>query len=219
MRHASTPLNPRPDLSELGRIYPPNYGAYHFDQPVLTFRIRDRLEQRKVAMLRRYIPDDADVLDAGCGGPGFLDRLRQFGPPGWRLWGNDINPAAMAEVERHGFKTLPGRFEEMPAAMIFDAVILKQVIEHLDSPRTVVEGIARVLKPGGTLIIETPCVDAWDAKLFRRRTWAGYHFPRHWTMFDPATLRAMVERAENSRSLRPRSWSRPRSGSSPYATC
>jgi hypothetical protein len=38
------------------------------------------------------------------------------------------------------------------------------------------------------ILIETPSVDAWDAKLFWKRYWGGWHTPRHWTLYTPETL-------------------------------
>ena len=39
---------------------------------------------------------------------------------------------------------------------LYDAVILSQVLEHLENPEVVLTEIFRVLKPGGTLLITTP---------------------------------------------------------------
>lgn len=52
-----------------------------------------------------------------------------------------------------------------------------------------------LLRPGGVLIMETPSLDAWDARLFRRRYWGGWHAPRHWNLFTPASLGRCVEEA------------------------
>jgi len=187
-------LNPRPDVSELNRIYPVEYGAYHFNEPVLTFRLRNYLEQRKVRLLLRLLPGSADLLDVGCGGAGFLERLRKFGSRGWRLWGNEINPDVLADLNRRGFKTLPGKFEELDQPECsFDAIIFKQVLEHFEYPRDALRRAARLLRPGGVAVIETPNCGAWDARLFRRRYWAGYCIPRHWTVFDPRTLSRLSE--------------------------
>ncbi|MCX6355702.1 MAG: class I SAM-dependent methyltransferase [Candidatus Aureabacteria bacterium] len=189
-------LNPRPELSELHRIYPPHYRSYHFEKPVMTFKVRSFLERYKVRLLNRLLPDKADIVDVGCGGPGFLERLRRHGRPGWRLWGNDINPEILAELEKRGFLPLPGRFEELdrPAGS-FDAIFFKQVLEHFESPRTALVQAARLLRQNGIVVIETPNIDAWDARLFKKRYWSGYHIPRHWTLFDPRTIERLAGEA------------------------
>ena len=189
-------LNPRPSVSQLERIYPQKYGSYHFDEAVLTFRIRNYLEQSKVRLLSKLLPESADVLDAGCGGPDFLEKMRKFGRPGWRLWGNDINAGALADLHKQGFKILPGRFEDLDQpASSFDAIIFKQVIEHFESPREVLLQTARLLREDGVVVIETPNFNAWDCWLFRKRYWSGYDMPRHCTIFDPRSLSRLAQQA------------------------
>jgi SAM-dependent methyltransferase len=68
----------------------------------------------------------------------------------------------------------------------FDAVTLFHVIEHVASPRTLLEQVRGVVKSGGTVLIETPTVDcAW----FRLapRTWRQL-IPDHYFFFSEATL-------------------------------
>ncbi|MFA6449039.1 MAG: class I SAM-dependent methyltransferase [bacterium] len=182
-------LNPRPDISELNRIYPPEYAPYHFDKQNLTLRVRNRMEGGRIKKIAALVPNEADALDAGCGGPGFLENMRRYGPPGWRLWGNDFNEQVTAELEKRGFKVAPGRFEEinLPAGS-FDLIFMKQTIEHLETPKEAIAAASRLLRKNGFLIIETPNFDSWDARRYRSKFWGGYHFPRHWTIFNPATL-------------------------------
>jgi 2-polyprenyl-3-methyl-5-hydroxy-6-metoxy-1,4-benzoquinol methylase len=67
------------------------------------------------------------------------------------------------------------------------------VIEHVADPARVVRRIADWLSPGGALVVETPNLDSWDARLFKERWWGGYHIPRHWTLFDANSLRRLFE--------------------------
>lgn len=184
-------LNPRPDISVLEKIYPAEYAPYVFEASrSLTLRIRSMLEYRRILDFRRLFKAEADILDAGCGGTTFLRSLRQFGSPCWRLWGNDISRQVIENLQRDGFFSIQGRFEDvdMPSGS-FDGIIFKQVLEHLELPQAVLSKSHELLRDGGLLIIETPNSDAWDAKIFRKRYWGGYHFPRHWTIFDAGTLR------------------------------
>jgi SAM-dependent methyltransferase len=184
-------LNPRPDISELYRIYPDTYIPYNFDSKSFAVKVRNILEKIKALEFRKRFCETAAIMDAGCGGPGFLENLRKVGRPGWKLWGNDINDNVIKDLKERGFETAPGRFEELrlPDAS-FDAIFFKQVLEHLEKPKEILDNAARLLKPGGRLVIETPNYRAWDATLFSGRYWGGYHFPRHWTIFEPDTLSA-----------------------------
>ncbi len=183
-------LNPRPEISELERIYPPDYNPYHFDDSrTLTVRIRHWLEISKAKSFKDIIPESAVILDGGCGGTGFLDSLRQASPSGWSLWGNDIDPAVLERIEEAKFNVLPGRFEDLSGYDdFFDVIFLKQVMEHLARPRQTMLSAACMLKPGGILVVETPNENSWDAEWFAGRYWGGYHFPRHWTIFNRVSL-------------------------------
>jgi 2-polyprenyl-3-methyl-5-hydroxy-6-metoxy-1,4-benzoquinol methylase len=43
----------------------------------------------------------------------------------------------------------------------FDVVTLRDVIEHVNQPLEILQASARLLKPGGLLLIDTPCRDAF----------------------------------------------------------
>jgi SAM-dependent methyltransferase len=69
------------------------------------------------------------------------------------------------------------------------------VIEHVDDPKAVVKQIATWLTAGGHLVVETPNIDSWDAKMFQKTFWGGYHIPRHWTLFNESSIRTLLEDA------------------------
>ena len=54
--------------------------------------------------------------------------------------------------------------------------------------------LARALRPGGHIIIETPDTRGIDARWFSQRYWGGYHIPRHMVLFNQQNLRELVER-------------------------
>lgn len=67
----------------------------------------------------------------------------------------------------------------------FDAVVTLQVVEHLPGPRDFVAECARVLRPGGTLILSTP-----NRLTFSR---GSVRNPFHTYEFAPQELRTVVE--------------------------
>jgi len=182
-------LNPRPVISELPNIYPTEYEPYHFNKKTFTLQLRRWLVSRSVKNILSLIPEESELMDVGCGSPSFLEILRQCNRPKWHLWGCDISPKTIQQIRLKGFEAICSRFEEleMPDAF-FNAIFMRQVLEHLEKPLAVMQNAARLLKPSGILLIETPNMDAWDAYLFRNRYWGGYHFPRHWTLFSADNL-------------------------------
>ena len=133
------------------------------------------------------------ALDIGCGSGIYLSFLRRHG---WEVAGVDLSPAA-AEAARTGFgiEVFPGPVEEAPfAPESFDHIQMSHVIEHLPDPAATMKHVARLLRPGGTLYVETPNLES-----FGRRTcgpyWFSWDTPRHLFLFSAPTLRRVLEPA------------------------
>jgi SAM-dependent methyltransferase len=77
-----------------------------------------------------------------------------------------------------------------------DVVFLIATIEHVDDPLGQLERKLRLLKPGGRVVIVPDNMSSLDFRLFQGRHWGGYHFPRHWDLFNPSNLRLPAERSE-----------------------
>ncbi len=190
-------LDPRPALSEMGRIYPDSYHAFSFDEEQfgVVHRVRSRLEARRLLRAGRGLPSDASVLDVGCGDGFHLDLLRRHGPPGWRLRGVDTDERAVAAARRKGLSvelsTIEGADIE-PGSV--DMALCIQTIEHVADPVVLLQAIARVLRPGGRLYLITDSTDSPDFALAKGRHWGGYHFPRHWNLFNRSSMRLLAER-------------------------
>ena len=75
----------------------------------------------------------------------------------------------------------------------FDAVVMLHVIEHLDDPAGTVGTIARVLRPGGFLVVETPVYDTLMYRLFGRRE-RNLNCDGHIVFYTGRTLGALLER-------------------------
>jgi SAM-dependent methyltransferase len=189
-------LRDRPDLSELGRIYPETYLTYSFHKNSnLALTLRNTiLEKSRHKAFAKMLPERGDVLDAGCGDPSFLEGLRRQGSKTINFWGNEINEKVLTDLESRGFKTISGLIEDvnMPDNS-FDVIFMRNLIEHVANPREVLLMSAKLLKGGGSLVIQTPNVDSLSAKIFKKSHWFEYHFPRHWTLFDVKTFSQLAE--------------------------
>lgn len=105
------------------------------------------------------LPGDAAVLDAGCGTGGLLRRLSGL-HPGWKWTGVDLSPAACrfareragpaTEIKEASVTALP-----FPDAS-FDAVVSADVLYHVADDAAALREFARVLRPGGVVIINVP---------------------------------------------------------------
>lgn len=195
-------LDPRPADAEFDRLYPASYHAYAFsaEQYGFVYRVRRWLEGRRVAGWCDGIPDDARVLDVGCGDGFHLRILRDVGRPGWRLEGVDASERAVAAAAAAGLTVHHGRLEALVEAgalprAAYDLVLLVATVEHVAEPLAVLEAARAVLRPGGRVVVITDNTATPSFRLFGRRHWGGYHWPRHWYLFDPKSLARLAERA------------------------
>lgn len=99
-----------------------------------------------------------DALDVGCNtGYGTI----RFAPVAGRVVGVDVSPRAIdaarqrAPEGRPEFVQTSGFELPFPAAS-FDLVTSFQVLEHVPDPVKFLRELARVLRPGGTVILATP---------------------------------------------------------------
>ncbi len=192
-------LNPRPDNSELHRIYPPDYHAFEFSQARYGFvyKVRRRLESRRLLSCCAGLGDDAKILDIGCGDGFHLDLLREFGRPGWRLEGIDPSERAVEAAGRRGLMVHRGLAQNVSLPPEhYDLALMMATIEHVDDPPGVLGAVRRLLKPGGRVVVVTDNAGSPDARLFGGRHWGGYHFPRHWNLFTEGTLRQLAQRSD-----------------------
>lgn len=123
-------------------------------QPILQLAIR---------LLVERCPPGASLLDFGAGGGALLEQLAERGIFG-QLAGVDIQPrpAGLPESVAWHQADLNNEFN---LGVSVDAVLCTEVIEHLENPRAALRTIARLLKPGGWLVLTTPNQHSWRAIL------------------------------------------------------
>ncbi|HEY6563464.1 MAG TPA: class I SAM-dependent methyltransferase, partial [Pirellulaceae bacterium] len=189
-------LNPRPAPSEHPRIYPDHYHAFDFRPEGwgIVYRVRRWLEARRALRWCHGLPPTARILDVGCGDGFHLKLLRDFGHPDWSLEGVELDPRAVAAAERSELKIHCGKVEDLDLPRdTYNLILLIMTIEHVSDPVRLVGALARLLAPGGRLIIVTDNASSPDFHVFRGRHWGGYHFPRHFHLFTRATLSRLAE--------------------------
>ncbi|HEX3463933.1 MAG TPA: methyltransferase domain-containing protein [Candidatus Elarobacter sp.] len=110
------------------------------------------------AKVLELVPPGSRVLDAGCASGGLAARLAARGD---RVWGVDLNPAALAEAARHCEATRVADLESVELAELFpgvrfDVVVFADVLEHLKEPWRLLESARAVLDEGGSVVASVP---------------------------------------------------------------
>ena len=162
-------------------------------------RPRDRSRVRRTdrpwyVYAEQVLPEPAEAgrwVDLGCGAGEFLERAARAGLSGMGLdyWRENAlralqagRPAAVADLNR----PLPFRDGSL------DGVTLIEVIEHIVAAEALAGELARVIRPGGWLVVTTPNVAHWT---YRWRALTG-HPPKqegyHLRFFTRRTLEATL---------------------------
>jgi len=97
------------------------------------------------------------ILDAGCGTGWNLQDLSIFGD----THGIDLSPLAVITTRRRGGRVTQGNVLELPyPAESFDVVTSFDVLYHawVKDDGQAVRELARVLKPGGLILVKTPAL-------------------------------------------------------------
>ena len=120
--------------------------------------------RHQVEALKKHLPlRDAKVLDIGCGGGLFLSLLKREEAQvvGIELSDSRAHYAATRnDLEVHK-RPIESDFWQKGYTDRFDAVTLWDVIEHVNYPLQTLQCTASVLKPGGLILIDTPCRDSF----------------------------------------------------------
>lgn len=132
------------------------------------------------------------LLDVGCGGGRFLNRMKK---KGWIVEGAETDPKAAERVfKKYQIPVKAGDLYQAkyPSAS-FDAVTLSHMIEHDLDPLKLLREVFRVLKPNGTMVVLTPNIVSLGHRKFGKN-WRGLEPPRHIHLFSPNSLRTCAEK-------------------------
>jgi 2-polyprenyl-3-methyl-5-hydroxy-6-metoxy-1,4-benzoquinol methylase len=206
--------NPRPNLQSIGQFYPPAYwparAASPHDRKATGWRLGRRwfrfLQESWLLPLR----GGGRLLDFGCGGGAFLQRMHRCG---WQVTGLDVSAKVIQRIRSElGLRALVGSLphpELVPES--FDLVTMWHSLEHVHNPREILQQTHALLAPGGQLQVAVPNIDSRPFHWFAH-CWYGLDLPRHLTHFSPRTLRSMLERTgfrvRSIRMVRSSAWLR-----------
>jgi FkbM family methyltransferase len=130
-----------------------------------------------------HIREGDIVVDFGCGGGYLLELL-----PGRDKIGVDPSPLAREEAARRGLHVVAD-IEDLESGFA-DIVVSNHALEHALAPLEELRAIARLLRPGGKLILALP-IDDWRSQRHYNPTDPNRHL-YGWT---PVTIANLLDEA------------------------
>jgi 2-polyprenyl-3-methyl-5-hydroxy-6-metoxy-1,4-benzoquinol methylase len=137
-------------------------GYEEFNAKTVSYgrRFTDAIDMIQASPEARF-PEDGQLIDVGCGtGNGLLIFHERFGVSGVGVdVSNGMLDIARAKMEG---RNLPIEVHQIDGESLpfddstFDAGISFEVLEHTPNPARLLSELARVVKPGGTVVVSTP---------------------------------------------------------------
>ncbi|WP_246738314.1 methyltransferase domain-containing protein [Bradyrhizobium sp. CCBAU 051011] len=124
-----------------------------------------------------------------------LDQVKSCSPRVSFTQCVDLDEGAQAQAVTRGHAYHLGGFEQFETDRRFDLVLALDFIEHVRDPALLLRRIEGFLTAQGRVLIKTPNFDALDARLFRHCSWAGYHTPRHFVLFNRQSFTDLAEQS------------------------
>ena len=147
------PVRPRNDL----RQYDDLVGDWW--QPRGRFAMLHWIAAARARLVPRATRPGSVLLDIACGGGLLAPHIADLGH---RHVGVDLSPSAVPVARGHGVEAVRGDAQSLPLASgCADVVVAGEVLEHVHDLAATVTEACRVLRPGGTLVLDTIADTAW----------------------------------------------------------
>ena len=181
------------------------YRALHSGHPMQRFWHGGKLIMID-QLIRPHLKAGSRLLEIGCGAGNLLLQATVGGSypvaldlamPSLAFVRSRLQEATSGLEAPNGFACIQAIGELLPlAGGSFDCILLSEVIEHLESPQVSIREAARVLRPGGQLLVTTPNYRSlwpmmeWTVDLMNMAPkMAG---EQHISRFHPTSLRRLL---------------------------
>jgi SAM-dependent methyltransferase len=134
-----------------------------------------------VTQISSLIPSGGKVLDFGCYAGGFLSRL----DASHQRFGIEVNQEAARVARVSAQASVWGSIDDLPVDLRFDVIVISDVIEHVYSPRDLLERLADRLASNGAIIVTTGDGNATLWRTFGANWWYCF-YPEHISFISKA---------------------------------
>jgi SAM-dependent methyltransferase len=190
-------MDPRPSPAVLEDYYTNSENYEYWNRVVFPASEGARREkifrpraQRLVDIARRHGTAMGSVVDVGAGFGTFCQEVTRLGAFE-RVVAVEPEPHLAATCRSKGIETVEARIEAAELAERVDVITSFEVIEHLFSPRDLVERCASLLPTGGLFVVTCPNVKGFDIQVLREK--ANAVDTEHLNYMHPESLGGLLE--------------------------
>jgi SAM-dependent methyltransferase len=129
-------------------------------------------QERRLELVQRHVPlAGRRILDAGCGVGMYVAAFERVGAC---AYGADIEPERAGRATRLASRVVAGSVERLPfVSNSFDIVFSHEVLEHVGDDAAALREAARVVRPGGQVVLFTP--NRWYPFETHGIVWRGHY--------------------------------------------
>ena len=168
-----------------------DYDSYYCAE---NLAVPDFINQRLDELVAEFASyrQNGRLLDVGFGAGTLMEAARRAG---WTTLGVEVSKSAAEHVRALGFEVFCGTLQEAGYPdNHFDVVTASEVLEHVPDPQSVLDEIARVIRPGGLLWGTTPHGRGLSAHMLGLK-WSVVSPPEHLQLFSVRGIRKMLKQA------------------------
>lgn len=193
-------VNPRPPVEVLEWFYSgsPNYKYWNdviFPESELVRRKKIFVPRvnRLLELCSKYGVEKENLLEVGAGFGTFCEELNSKGAFR-RVVAVEPTPHLAETCRQRGLEVIEQPIEKISIETegLFDVVASFEVIEHLFSPASFIDQMARMLKPGGLLILTCPNGKGFDISTLGPLSDTVDH--EHLNYFNPNSAKKILEK-------------------------
>ena len=130
-----------------------------------------------------------NCLDIGCATGNFLKLMQDSGVS---TVGVELSPYSAQKARKKGLKVYTSKFEDLSFNETFALVTLFDLIEHVESPTSLLNNIKKIMAKDSLIVITTPNL---RKSFLDKDQWIGYlHSHEHLYFFTPETITALLRK-------------------------
>ncbi len=139
--------------------------------------------------IRKLKPEAETVLDVGAANGIFLDLAAKAG---WKVAGIEPSKYLVQQAKnKYKLDLFCGTLEQYQSKEKYDVITVLDLIEHVLFPDKLIENVSRFLKKDGLLVLVTPDIRSFFARIMGRKWW---HFRiAHVNFFSSRNLKRLLQ--------------------------
>ena len=164
-------------------------GVQEHSDPEADYQAYRKRNENLIRFWRKtgFLTEQAGLLDIGAGGGHVLRSIREK-MPGVAITCIEADPQSAEYLSRMGFDVVNGLDD---ARGQYDAILLIEVIEHVNEPVPFLAACKKLLAPRGRIFLTTPCGETRSGS----RVTNAYDTSEHVQFFTERSLRLCCEKA------------------------